>query len=547
MATDTAAESAITNGFGYFRINLSKDRQDLVFERVGNPFRVYGDPDSEAADSSDWDCAFVVTMLSKEKFEDKYNDAEAVDWEASGYTGLPQPWFEGDQVMIAEYWHREDVEVTEYKLSDGRTVSQDYIDEPSNQLQMLMTGIQAEPVKATRPKVTQYIMTGAEVLETNDWPGSFIPIIPVYGDEINEEGKRHFRSLINPVKDAQRQYNYWETMATELIALAPKAPFIGEEGAFDIDPRWATSNSETHPYLQYKKGSQMPQRQPFAGVPGGVLAEAARSNEDMKRILGIFGPGLEAPSPQSSGVARRVAAAAGDVSTFHFVDNLSRAIRHAGRILIDLIPKVYNKQRVIRTLGEDMKPKTVKIGPQTAQPQQAPQMPPQAPQMGMQGINGIPGEMPEQETSAIDRIYDLSIGKYDLIVKSGPSFSSMREQARTELIDVIRSFPASATILGPMYLRNSDWPGAEEAADKLEAMMQSQGQQQATPPDPAAMAAAQINMAKMQADSQAKQADNAIKAEKVKVEAFEAETDRMRAMADIAMPRTPANNPNGLA
>ena len=448
--------------------------------------------------------------------------------------------------MVAEYWHREAVEEVAAKLSDGRVVSQDYLDDQENQIQLLMQGIHVVG-EETIPghKVTQYIMSGAEVLETNDWPGSFIPIVPVYGDEINEEGKRHFRSLINPVKDAQRQYNYWETMATELIALAPKAPFIGEEGAFDIDPRWATSNSETHPFLAYKKGSPMPQRQPFAGVPAGVLAVAARSNEDMKRILGIFGPGLEAPAPASSGVARRVAAAAGDVSTFHFVDNLSRAIRHAGRILIDLIPKVYSKQRIIRVLGEDMKPQTVKIGPSQGMPQQPPQQAPQPQGMGMQGVGGIPGEEAEDQTQEIDRIYDLSVGKYDLIVKTGPSFASMREQARSELIDVIHSFPASAPILGPMYLRNSDWPGAEEAADKLEALAKAQMGGGEQGPDPAAMAKVQNDQAKLMVDAQAKQADTAVKSQKVQVEAFEATTDRMRAEAEIAMPRMPASNPNG--
>ena len=500
VATDTAAESAVSNGFGYFRINLTDDGEELAFERIANPFSVYGDPYSEAADSSDWDCAFVVTMLSKAKFEAQYKDAEQVDWEADGYTGLATPWMEGDQVMVAEYWHREEVEQTQVILSDGRTVSAEYIEE--NLMDLMMRGIgPVEEKQVKGHKVTQYILTGAEVLETVEWPGKFIPIVPVYGDEINVEGKRYFRSLINPAKDAQRRFNYWLTTGTELIALAPKTPFIGRVGAFDKDPRWNSANTMSHAYLEYD-GPDMPQRQPFDSVPAGVVQAMLQAADGMKAVLGIYDASLGNRSNETSGVAIRARQREGDVSTFHFIDNLSRAIRHAGRILIDLIPKVYSKERVIRILGEDMKPETVKIGPQ--QGQEAPQ----EPQEGGEGI---------------DRIYDLTAGKYDLTVKSGPSYTTMREQTREELVSIIQAQPASAQVLGPMYLRNCDWPGADEAADKIE--------QGGVPPE---VQEEMDGMRQQLADNDIKSQELAIKAEELRLKAYEAETDRIRAEGERA-------------
>jgi hypothetical protein len=244
VATDTAAESAVSNGFGYFRINITDDGEELAFERVANPFSVYGDPESEAADSSDWNCALVVSTLSKDKFKAAYKDAEEVDWEADGYTGLPIDWMEGDRITIAEYWHREPVQIPTYTLSDGSTVEAGTF----NPIEAMLKGLQVVSEGAIAShKVTQYILTGAEVLETNEWPGTYIPIVPVYGDEINVEGKRYFRSLINQAKDAQRRFNYWLTCGTEMIALAPKVPFIGKKGAFDDDPNWSTANSLNHP------------------------------------------------------------------------------------------------------------------------------------------------------------------------------------------------------------------------------------------------------------------------------------------------------------
>lgn len=534
VATDTAAESAVSNAFGYFRIDISEDGKDIAFGRIANPFSVYGDPYSEAADSADWNCCFVASMIPKDRFEDEYKDAEQVDWEGEGYTGLDATWMNGDEIMVAEYWHREKITIAVLKLSDGSTVDAEQVD-VFDLMQRGITITGEEEIASH--KVTQYIMTGAEILETNDWPGTFIPIIPVYGDEINVEGKRVFRSLINSAKDAQRMHNYWRTMATELVALAPKAPFIGEEGSF-ISPGWNTANQVNHPYLEYAKGTQMPQRQPFAGVPAGALQEALSAADDMKAIIGIYDASLGARSNETSGKAIMARQREGDVSTFHFIDNLSRAIRHAGRILIDLIPKVYNAERIIRILGEDMKPRNVQINPQAkAQMEEAEAM---AQGEAQQAVAGIEDQQEQAQAyqaelakkmQAINRIYDLTAGKYDLIVKSGPSYTSQREETRTELIEIIRSVPDAAPILGPMYLRHSDWPGAEDAADKLE---QGAGQ---SPESQAQIADMQKQIESLQSQA------NEIEAMKGRADLMRAEAELIRAQAEVAYAGQVATNP----
>lgn len=520
VATDTAIESAVSGGFGYFRINIASESddspdKDISFERIANPFTVYGDPDSTAADSSDWNCALVVEPMPKERFEREYKNAEPVDWDA--YSGCTAPWIDNDTIMVAEYWHREPVDVVVFEMSDGTTIDEDRLNE--NQAEFILKGIIPVGSRTLKThKVTQYLLTGAEVLETVEWPGKYIPIVPVYGDEINCDGKRVFRSLINQGKDAQRQFNYWRTMTTELIALAPKAPYIGEEGSFVDEGKWATANVANYSYLEYKKNAQMPQRQPFAGVPAGALQEALNASDDMKSIIGIYDASLGARSNETSGRAIVARQREGDVSTFHFIDNLSRAIRHAGRIIIDLIPKVYSNKRIVRILGEDMKPKNVRLAPGEAE----------QPEMGEQ----------EDENAEINRVFDVTIGKYDLIVKSGPSYSSLREETRAELVEIMRNAPESAPILGPMYLRNSDWPGAEDAADKLE-------KGQGIPPE------AQQKMQDMQRQLEAagkavedlqKQASE-IEAMKARAEMMSAEADLIRARAELATAGQQATEP----
>lgn len=530
VAYDTAIEAAVAGGFGYFRINVdyaSDDSfdKDVVIERIADPLMVYGDPDATSVDGSDWNCAFIVSRLTKDEFEAKYKDSEPVDWD-NDYADLSAPWHDSDHVMVAEYWKREEVEreIIALQAMDGSTITvelEELEQEPENYLGYIPVG---EPRAVKSHKVTQYIVSGAEVLDTVEWPGKFIPIIPVYGDETVIEGERVFKSLIHDAKDAQREHNYWRSMAAETIALAPKVPFIGPKGAFGSDvAKWSTANDSSHAFIEYD-GPIPPQRQPFAGPSAGELQQAVAAIDDMKAILGIYDASLGERSNETSGVAIRQRQRQGDVATFHFLDNLNRSIRHAGRVVVDLIAKVYSVQRVIRILGQDMKPQNVQIGPQG---EQQPQM--------------------QQQASPISRIYDLTIGKYDLVVKSGPSFGTQREEARAELAEIIRANPASAPILGPMYLRNSDWPGADEAADKLEAaaqggvdpkqVQQQMGQMQG------ALQQAQQKLAELEMQNRELKAANDLKAFELQIKKQEADTKAYEVQAKAQTDMIQATRP----
>ena len=483
VAYDTAADGAVSGGFGYIRVNTaytSDDTfdQDIVIERVADPLTVIPDPDSTSVDGSDWNCCFVVTSMLKDDFAAKYHkdEDEAVDWDEQGYTNLDSAWYDEENVTVAEYWHREDVESQIVALSDGTVITmQEFKDHAEILAQMQITQV-GQPRTVRSKKVTQYILSGAEVLETVEWPGKYIPIIPVYGDEVVCDGKRTFKSLIRDAKDSERENCYWRSMASETIALAPKVPFIGPEGAFDTDvQKWSTANDSSHAFITYK-GQIPPQRQGYAGPSAGELQQAIAAIDDMKAIMGIYDASLGAQSNETSGVAIRQRQRQGDVATFHFLDNLSRSIRHVGRILLDLIPKVYSTARAIRVLGEDMEPTQAQIAPGQEQPMQQ-------------------GEQEPGQAQEINRIYDITAGKYDLVVKAGPAFGTQREAAREEMVDIIRAFPASAPVLGPMYLRNSDWPGADDAADKMEAMSHPQ---QGIPPEQMQQAAQQMQAMQQQ-------------------------------------------------
>jgi hypothetical protein len=514
VAYDTAVECAAGGGFGYIRVGIDyayddSFDMDITIDRVPNPLSVYGDPNSTAADSSDWNVAFVVDRVPKDEFKAKYPKATVTDWDSDAWEDAGE-WLNSDGVLVAEYWTREEYEKTIVKTSDGRVFDKARLTEDED----LALGLQAGLFRIVGERTTkcyrvmQYIMTGAEILSEREWPGRYIPIIPVYGDEFWIDGKRYLRSLINGAKDAQQMLNFWRTNGTELVALAPRMPYIGPKGAFDHDQeRWQTANTKSHAYIEYE-GATPPQRQPLdSGVAAGSMQEALNASDDIKSITGIYDASLGARSNETSGRAIMARQREGDVSTFHFIDNLSRAIRHTGRVIIDLVPSVYNAARIVRVIGED--------GSQTAQPVNQP-----APKIDQQTGQPVRDEF----GNAVMAIHDLTVGKYDLTVSTGPSYTTARQETADQMMQLIQAYPAAAPLVGDILVKSLDWQGADEIAERIRRMIPAQAMgEQAIPPEvkqlidegKAKLAeltaeneqlkiGAQVDMAKAEADKQAK-------------------------------------------
>lgn len=460
-AYDTGIEHGADRGFGFWRVNTryacdDSFEQDIIIERIVNSFSVFGDYRSEAVDSSDWNECIIATTLPKDEYEREYPNAEKVNWDFDFKT--TPDWFDGENVTVGEYWLREKVESEIVALSDGTVRKVEEVERLSRELTTEGISVVGEPRTVESYKVTQYILSGAEVLKTVPWAGRYIPIVPVYGEEIiDETGKRHFRSLIHGAKGAARMYNYMRNTGIEMVGLAPKVPFIGKKGAFDGDENWQNVNSASIPYLEYE-GTERPTRDGYVGVPQGVIQETLSANDDMKAIIGLHDASLGVRSNETSGKAIRARQMEGDTATFHFGDNQNRAIRHTGLILINLIPKVYNTQRMIRVLGEDMKPRTVPL---------------------MQ-----PVEEPDTQGNVATRVYDLTVGKYDLTVSSGPAYTSRREEANEVMTAVVQAYPDSAPILAPRIMKNLEIPDADEISQEFDALNPAkQKQQQGLPPE----------------------------------------------------------------
>lgn len=547
VAYDTAVDYAVSSSRGFMRVvsEYATDdafEQDLMIQHVADPLTIIPDVYSTAADSSDWNYCFVLERVTRAEYRKRFKRKEVVDWD--DLATLNNDWFGDDSAMIAEYWKREEVPAWVAMLSNGETqkfeeepdpgdiveegvpipdpmTGEPAVDPMTGEVAWMQEPVTVVAVRETKSyKITQYVMSGKEVLQTTEWPGKYIPIVPVYGEDFIFEGRRYFVSLVRPAMDAQRMKNYWRSTSTELVALAPRVPWIGHEGAFTGEDaeKWETANSKNHSFIAVPDGQQLPQRQSQPTIPAGALQEAANATDDIKTITGVFDASLGARSNETSGRAIMARQREGDVSTFNFIDNLSRAIRHLGRIIVDLIPHYYSVDRMIRIINPDGTPETIHI----TTPEQ------------MQEYQTKVAQSVEQ----MEQVYALGLGKYDVAVESGPATTTQRQEANEFIVSLIQAVPQYADILAPFALKTFDAPGVVDMVKEIEERMAQQAEQAGQPQQPTPED--QIKMQEAQAKAQNDQAQVAVKQEEVRVKAFEAETDRIRAMMEA---REPAQTP----
>jgi hypothetical protein len=446
-AYDTATDGAATGGFGFFRIlteyasHKSFD-QELRIKRLRNPFAAYLDHSHQEPDGSDANYGFTWDDLQEDEYRAQFPDSKLAgsrDWESLGAT--TPGWLTGKSARVLEYFDRCMEPDTLYGLSNGNVALKSELT-----LTPLPEGVEIVSERPTKvPKVYWYKINGVEILDETIWVSRWIPIIPVYGDEYVDPstGRVIREGIVRNAKDSQRMYNYWTSAETETIALAPRAPFIGAEGQFaGHEEKWKSANRRSHAYLEFKPVSLMgqmapaPQRQPFEPPVQAITNAKAMAADDMKATTGIYDAALGARSNENSGVAIQRRNVQSQTSNFHIVDNLTKSIRHAGRILVDAIPKVYDSARAARIIGDEGGQKIVKLN-----------------QAFMEDGKPV--------------LYDMTVGEYDVAVDVGPSFATKRQEAAASMMDLTKSVPVIGQAAPDLIVKNMDWPGAQEIADRI--------------------------------------------------------------------------------
>ena len=552
-------ESAARIGLGYFRVVTDYEApdsfdQEILIRRVPNTFACYLGP-HVMPDGSDAQYGFIFEEMHVERFKREFPNAKNAKGE---FETLPEGvgafWRSEDMIVVCEYFYFEEERTDLLFLKNGMTMyAKDWEALPDDQKM---------PVEETRSTVKKKVRwckhTGVEILEKQDWAGKFIPIIEVVGKEAFVEGKRKLWGLVRPAKDPLRAYNYWLSTVTEKIGLAPKAPFILAEGQIEgYESIWAKANVENRAYLPYKpvdvnnNAVPAPKRQEPSQVEAGMMSMLQVLERDVQTALGMFKASVGEAESQQSGRAILALQRESDTSTHHFPDNLALSIAHCGRILIDLIPKIYDTKRMLRLLGEDGEAHSVIIDPEQKEAKR---------------------DIRTQE--GVKRIYNLNVGKYDVTVTVGPSYNTKRAEQAEAMMEMLKSQPQLIGVVGDLMFKSMDWPMAEKIAERLQKMLppqladQPEGEEPVPPAAQQKMAQMQqalqvlgqkgaemqqelekaksgenAKMAQVQVKAQEAQAELALKA---KVQAEELRLAREKAEADFALRKWQAEQEAGL-
>jgi hypothetical protein len=458
VAYDTACENQVSYGEGYIRIlteycDENTFDQDIKIGRVRNSFSVYMDPTIQDPTGADAQWCFVTEDVTKDEYQRMYPDSAPITTLQTlgvGDQNLSQ-WLTEDTIRVADYYYL-DYDKATLNLYPGNVTA--FEGTPEDKQLKAIYGKPKKSRESDRVKIKYCKINGYEILEERDWAGKYIPVVRIVGNEFEVDGRLYVSGLVRNAKDAQRMYNYWVSQEAEMLALAPKAPFIGYGGQFEgYENQWKTANTTNWPYLEVNpdvtdgQGAvlPLPQRAQPPMASSGLLQAKAGASEDIKSSTGQYNASLGMGSNERSGKAILARQREGDVGTYHYGDNLARGIRHIVRQLVDLIPKIYDTQRVARIIGLDGETKMVKIDPMQEEP-----------------VKKI-----MQDDVVIDKIYNPSVGKYDVVVATGPGYATKRQEALEAMAQLLQGNPQLWSVAGDLFVKNMDWPGAQEMAKRF--------------------------------------------------------------------------------
>jgi hypothetical protein len=304
-------------------------------------------------------------------------------------------------------------------------------------------------------------LTGEEILDQSEFPAEFVPLFPVLGNEEWDDGKRRLSGCVRLARDAQISYNFERNSEFEAVAVGPKAPWIAPDRAVaDYKRFWDQANRGNLAYLPYRdiddEGNPIPapQRIQPSGIAAGWTALSERSKADIQAALGMYQASIGNNPNSQSGRAVMALQDKADVGSFHYVDNLALTISHLGRVLTQLWPVIYDQPQVLRIIGEDDDPDFVRVDPTMPEAYK---------------------EQPDVSGKTVVSI-NPGVGRYDVRATVGPAFQTRQIEAAAELGEMVNGNPQLMAILGDVWVKMRNFPGAEKVAKRLKAMLPPQVQ-----------------------------------------------------------------------
>lgn len=539
-AYDKAIEFQVYGGIGYWRVvtDYAGDDsfdQEIYIRRIKDPLNVYLDPDINEIDGSDARYGFLFDDMPKDEFKAKYPKYAYIAGKA--VLGNTDNWMGKDYVRIVEYYRAVEekrvlVAFTDPTTQETQVLFKDEL--PKALWEMLKEYPSTKTRDVTSTKIEWYLIAGDEVIAKSDWPGKYIPIVRVIGEELIVEGEIDRKGHTRALRDPQRIYNYWTSSAVENVALQSKIPYIGSVKAIEgFETYWDSANRTNYSILPYNHMDddgnplQPPMRQQPPTMATAYIQGMQISANEMMMVSGQYQAVMGQQSNETSGKAIDARQRQGENSTYHFIANQGHAIRHTGKIMIDLIPKIYDTRRVMKIMAEDGSQSDITLDPQATAAYQ-------------QQMNRL--------TQEVQHIFNPNVGKYSVEADVGPAYGTRRQEAFNAFERIVTQNPGLTTVVGDLMFKYADFPGADDIANRLKNMVPAQalGAAGASPEFHALQAQLQ-NMQKITTTLMDELAASKLalkdKSEVREVDEYKAITDRLKTLLPIMInPKDIAQN-----
>lgn len=524
---DNSFESMVQCGDGAFRVAVQYANEDVFDQEISlqsieDALSVVWDRLSIDPTGKDARHCFVDDVIPLNEFERRWPDEDPSMLSDTDHRLLQsEGWCDHGTVRVTEHWRMIERKRLIAMFEDGsiHDIESGNFDELSQK--------HGKPVK-TRNAPCRYaqmhLITGHAILAgPYEWKMSRLPIIRMSGRTVSVGDKRVRFGLVRFMKDAARLRNFWRSINAEQLGYAPKAQWMATESAVEgREDSIRKAHMTRDPLLIFNDEAvfgQNVQRVDPPQLQMALLNEAQINTQDLKDVTGIHDASLGIKSNETSGRAIMARQREGDVASITYYDNGNAAILEAGDVINQLIGQIYDGTRIVRIIGEDEATRLVAINDP---------MNPESP--------------------------NLAVGKYDVAVTTGASFTTRRVEAAQAMMEAVQVYPEMMQVAGDLIAKAQDWPGAEELADRLrktippQLLSPKEQQEMAEDGQPVMDPAVMQQVAAMQEQAQQvmqeleqlKQRNliletkAEVEAKRLEIEEFKAETDRIKVIGDFA-------------
>lgn len=449
-AYDAAFQNQVIGGLGNFQVVLdyaSDDvfDQDIRIAPIHDDTAVAWDMASFDPTGADARHVTVCEYFSRADFEKMYPGKSTANFQADGAVGYyrenMEGWYQKDRVRVADFWRMRSRKRTLALLQDGKTIDVTDLPEDDWFEDVVLRADGTPVIREARVKYAEmYRVSGSDILEgPYKLPIKRVPVFRAPAWEINTGVYRHRFGLVRFLRDPMRIHNYMESIKIEKLMLGAKPKWLVGKTAgegYEDQFRRAHLSDDTVLFWNDEAGNK-PEYVPPNDLEPAVIQASQEAVQMIKDVSNLHEAMLGQTSNEVSGKAIMARQRVGETGTVIYQDNMNAAIEECGRVINDLIPYVYDTPRVVKVLGDDDE------------------------------INFETVRINYDDNQSID----ITTGKYDVTVITGPSYATKRIEAAESMMAAVNAMPDVFGVAGDLIAEAQDWPKADKIGKRIRSQM----------------------------------------------------------------------------